>query len=244
MDQFLIAQRLCDLGLYSSPENLIQHCDYIFSGCNFEGLNILDVGGGSGLLSMWTLLNGASSVTLLEPEFSGSTQGITSKISSLAHELGVYDRLIFYPLTIQDYLASDKVNHHFDHVVFANSINHVNEPAVESYYKSNFGSSAYIDLFSSIRKICRSNSNIFISDCSRSNVFKYLPFANPLMPSIEWNKHLNPSEWSNLLLRSGYYAVNVKWFSPNSYPALRPILGNQILNYFTFSHFSLQAKIN
>ena len=245
MNAFKQAQTLCDLKLYTKPKNLLNHIEYIFSGYDFQDKRVLDIGGGCGLLSFWALLNGASHVVLLEPEFEGSTSGIISNIKSNSESLGISHCFDHYCLTIQDFLANSSDNFFFDCVVYANSVNHINESAVQNFLKDSGSRNFFIDHFSQLAKIAiDSNSRLFLSDCSRYNLFSQLPFVNPLMPAIEWDKHLSPSQWSGILAETGYSNFNLKWFSPNSFPSISPLISNKYLNYLTFSHFSLSASFS
>ena len=127
MTAFQASKSLCSLNLYSQPRNLLNHIKYVFGDYDFKGKRVLDVGGGAGLLSFWSLLNGASSAVLLEPEFEGSTSGIISNIQSNAYTLGIEDKFEHLCTTIQDYLANYSGSTSFDCIVYANSINHINE---------------------------------------------------------------------------------------------------------------------
>lgn len=123
---FQASKYFCSLNLYSKPRNLLNHIKYVFGYFDFKGKRVLDVGGGAGLLSFWSLLNGASSAVLLEPELEGSTSGIISNIQINAHAFGVEDKCVHLRTTIKDYLAITALYS----IVYTNSENHINENAV------------------------------------------------------------------------------------------------------------------
>ena len=62
------------------------------------------------------------------------------------------------------------------------------------------------------------------------------------MPAIEWIKHLTPSDWMQVLEEAGFSNFDMKWFSPNSLPWIFPFVSNKIVNYLTFSLFSLSSS--
>ena len=68
-------------GLYSSARRLRFYTSWLFRNADFTGRRVLDVGGGSGIMTLYAAASGASTAVCLEPQ--GST------INALAAELGV-----------------------------------------------------------------------------------------------------------------------------------------------------------
>ena len=46
-----------DLKLYSTKKNLTRHLEFFFQNTELKGKRVLDIGGGSGLLSYWAIVN-------------------------------------------------------------------------------------------------------------------------------------------------------------------------------------------
>ena len=72
--------------LYSKKRNLKTHLNFIFDDFDFNGKNMLDVGGGSGLLSFYAGLSGGNSICL-EPELNGSSSSSLKKFDNLQKKL-------------------------------------------------------------------------------------------------------------------------------------------------------------
>ena len=68
--------------LYSNKRNLKTHLNFIFDNFDFKEKNMLDVGGGSGLLSFYAGLSGGYSICL-EPELNGSSSSSLKKFDNL-----------------------------------------------------------------------------------------------------------------------------------------------------------------
>ena len=241
---FQAYKSLCSLNLYFKPRNLLNHIEYVFGDYDFKGKRVLDVGGGAGLLRFWSLPNGASSsAVLLEPELEGCTLGIISSIQINAHALRVEDKFVHLRTTIQDYLASHSGITAFDFIVYANSVNHINEHTVENFFLEPTIRNFHIDHFRQLAKITTvTNTRLFLTDYSCYNFFDNLPPTNLLEPAIEWIKHLSPSDWMQVLEEVSFSNFVMKWFSPNSPSWISPFVSNKIVNYLTFSFFSLSSS--
>src|SRR5215468_7528117 len=68
-----------DQKLYSNVRNLRRHLQYIFDGIDLRDREVLDIGGGSGLLAVYAAVCGARSAVCVEPEGAGSSSGMRSR---------------------------------------------------------------------------------------------------------------------------------------------------------------------
>lgn len=98
----------------------------MFEGISLSEKRVLDVGGGTGLLTLWSELNGADAVCL-EPEFVGSTQNATKIFHAIKEEVDYNLPANLLKNTLSDYLKKDRSL--FDIIIIANSINHIDEHA-------------------------------------------------------------------------------------------------------------------
>jgi 2-polyprenyl-3-methyl-5-hydroxy-6-metoxy-1,4-benzoquinol methylase len=227
------------LGAYSNKRNLRRHLDYLFQGIDLRGKQLLDVGGGTGLLSIYAAVQGATSVCI-EPESDGSTGGVTKKFTLLRNSVDPALPAELVVSSIQDYLS---VVRSFDVVVIANAINHLNEDACVRLLADPLAQNEYKSIFLSVYRSIKPGGWLVATDCTRSNFFNDVGLKSPLMPDIEWSKHQSPELWNEILQEVGFAPATVQWSSPNTLgKAGRIVLGNRPAAYFLLSHFRLVAQ--
>lgn len=226
--------------LYSTPGNLRRHLEYIFAGIDLRDRDVLDIGGGAGLLATYSAVCGARSAVCVEPEGAGATSGWRAKFERFKSAVNPQLPVTFVDATIQNYLQAA---HRFDVIVCANAINHLNEDACIHLQDEPDAERQYLSLFAVINQATNPGGWFVATDCGRSNFFAALGMKSPFMPDIEWHKHQDPQVWAELLLRAGFSAVEIRWSSPNTLGRLgRLVLGNRLVAYFLLSHFRLSSR--
>ena len=80
--------RIKDLRLRIFPNwyikgNFLFYINSIFAGVNFENKNVLDIGSGTGIYSIYASLSGAKNVVSIEPETEGSHNDMINTFKSL-----------------------------------------------------------------------------------------------------------------------------------------------------------------
>ena len=111
-------------GLYGNKGNLKYYLKFLLNDLNLKGKNVLDIGGGYGLLSLYASACGAKMVKCLEPEGDGSTGFISTSFKQLKNELNFMD-VEMISETLQNYESEEK----YDIIFLNNSINHLDEEA-------------------------------------------------------------------------------------------------------------------
>ncbi len=227
-------------GMYSSGENLLFYTKQIFDGVPLEGRRFLDIGGGSGVYTFYAALRGASEARCLEPEAMGSTAGVTAKFDRMHSLLGLSTDVRIQGTTIQDF---DPGGIRFDVVLLNNSLNHVDEEACLNLGKDPAAEARYIELFGKLHELCAPGAKLVATDCSSRNFFPRLGLKNPIMPTIEWDKHQPPEVWAALLAEAGFRNPRIRWTSFNPLRDVgRVLLANRLAAYFLQSHFCLTME--
>ncbi len=227
-----------DFGVAKSPKNLQQYLGVLFGDIDFTGRRFLDIGGGTGLFTHYAAWRGASHAVCLEPEDDGSTSGASVEFANLAAALDVSDRV-----TLDNRLFQDYTGEPFDIVLMHNSINHLDEPACVDLLVSEEARKTFVDLFIKLNAMVAEQGDLIACDCGRRNFFGDLGIKNPVMPTIEWEKHQEPKVWAKLLEQAGFETKKISWNTFNSLGRLGPpLLGYFIPSYFSLSHFRLQMK--
>lgn len=237
-------QRYMDLvekcGFYSSGENLRFYCEFIFDKVNFEGKKVLDIGGGSGLLSFWAACNGASSVVCLEPMLEGSSSRPAETFEQI-QEMANLRQVTLLPKRFQDYHADFE---EFDIIVLDNSINHLDEIACTQLHEEDkLAVASYNEIFRKIAAIMQPSGILVITDCGRRNLFGDLRLPNPFAHTINWKLHQQPKLWQRMITKAGFSDSVIRWIPPNRSRRLgRILLSNRYASYLLNSHFCIRMK--
>ncbi len=229
---------IINLGLYSNVNRLKHKMELLFYNIDLKNKNVLDIGGGNGLLSFYIASQQANNVVCLEPELDGSSGNNKNTFNKIASILKYYN-ITFFNSTFQEFKSLDK----FDIVILYNSINHLNENACINLKKEDNARKIYNKYFRKLYKITADNATIIICDCSNRNFFNDIGLMNPLAKNIEWGKHQNPHIWLKLLEEEGFEKVLLKYSSFNRLGKLGNLFfGNKYFSYFLNSHFCLYVR--
>jgi SAM-dependent methyltransferase len=225
--------------MYTKKRNLVNHLAFMYGPDSLARKRVLDVGGGNGLLTFYAAVNGADAVCL-EPEFDGSSVGMISAFNQFKTLLPLSNGTSsIHAARFQDYKDPDS----YDLIIMANSINHLDEPAVERLRVDQVARDTYLKCFRKMFDMLHPGGRVIISDCDRINFFNHLGISSPFMKTIEWHKHQSPEIWMDLLQQVGFEPVGVQWSAPNSLGMFgRALLGNRLVAYFLFSHFRLEVR--
>lgn len=228
--------------LYSNKANLKFHLDFLFQNIDFTGKNVLDVGGGKGLLTFYAATKGAKSVICLEPECDGSSLGMNKEFNDIKFKISSNMPVELLPVTLQDYMTTVNKND-FDIIVLHNSINHLNEEACINLLKSKVSYQTYYEIFSKVYEIMKDGGQLIIADCSNRNLLNDIGVKNFLVPTIEWQKHQMPKTWITLLKEIGFKKPQLEWKSPNSFGRLGKVfMANSFVSYMTTSNFKFTME--
>ena len=225
-------------GLYPRRRNLKFLLGQIFNGLGFENRRVLDIGGGSGLLSFFAASQRASEVICLEPELDGSTRGASSRFNSIRQRYG-FNACHMISEKFQEFCL--KAPAAFDIVILHASINHLDEDACIRLHLSPDARNTYQQILSQIANVSAGGAHIVVTDVSPINVFAAIHCKNPFAPSIEWHKHQRPETWISLLSAAGYSDPETEWLTFNSLRNVgKFLLGNKYASYFLTSDFVLR----
>ena len=212
-----------------------------FGDVDLRAKSLLDIGAGSGEVSLFAACAGASRVVALEPEAAGSSTGMRAQFDRLSRELGVQDRIELVPVTFQAY---DPGASRFDVLSLIASVNHLDEQACTRLHRDKDARERYRAIFTKLKRLAAPCARVIVSDCSSHNVFADLRLKNPVARAIEWHKHQPPELWAELLAEHGFARPSIRWASFNSLRAPgRALLGNRIAAYLLTSGFCLTMAL-
>jgi SAM-dependent methyltransferase len=227
-------------GLYSTAKNLKFFTKQLFRKFDFSGKRVLDIGGGTGLITFFAASRGALEAICLEPEDAGSASGVRSQFEKVraTHDWG---SVAIQNATFQEFVTGDPGS--FDLLVSCASINHLDELACEELLKRDSARASYLAIGKQMHDLLKPGGTLLITDCSRRNLWADLGLRNPIDPGIEWTKHQTPGTWIQLLEECGLTLVRKEYKSFNSLGLFgKAILGNSFASYCLTSNFILEFQ--
>lgn len=228
--------------MYSGKSNLKFNLDNLFEHVDLAQKNVLDVGGGRGLISFYAAVKGARNVVCLEPEQDGSRNGMIKGYNDLRAELPATLPVKLVSLTIQEYLQ-DIEPATYDVIIMHNSINHLDEDACIHLLDNDDSYNRYLTVLKSVYRIIKKKGVLIVTDCSCKNVFNDIGVKNILVPTIEWHKHQRPGTWASLLKKAGFKNPTIEW--PTFNRLRKPgkyLMSNSFMAYLTSSYFKLTME--
>lgn len=228
--------------MYSGKSNLKFYLKNLFENVDFTEKEVLDVGGGRGLLSFYAAVEGARRAICLEPEVDGSRNGMINAYNEIRSEFPESLPVNLIPLTLQDYLKQTGPES-FDVIIMHNSINHLDEEACIHLLDNEDCYSRYVAVFKNVHRIMKKNGTLIITDAARNNFFNDIGIKNIFTPTIEWHKHQQPKTWATLLKEAGFKNASVHWLTPNRLGNTGKLLmDNYFISYLTRSYFKMTMK--
>lgn len=228
--------------MYSRKSNLRFYLDNLFENVDLAQKEVLDVGGGRGLLSFYAAVKGAKSAVCLEPEVDGSRNGMIQGYNDFRTELPASLPVKLISLTLQEYLQKTEPAS-YDIVIMHNSINHLDEDACIHLLDNKDSYKRYLTVFKNVYRVMKKKGVLIATDASRNNFFNDIGVKNIFVPTIEWHKHQKPGTWISLLKDAGFKNPTVNWLTPNRLG--RPgrfLMGNYFMSYLTRSYFKVTME--
>ena len=224
---------------HDHPVAFLHACDQMFEGVPLEGRQVLEIGSGTGLLSIYLALHGAH-VTSLEPELVGSTSGVIAKQRKRCQELGL-DRV---EVVAADFNTWD-TDAQFDVIVCRSAINHLyasdrhalrHPPTFE----------AYLAVAAHVRRLLRPNGTFIATDACRYNFWLFVsrwikqPW-NSKRTGVNWRHHQNAPTWRRIFERAGF-TTRVTYPVPYRLRTAAAVAATPVGSFFLQGHFCLHAS--
>lgn len=221
---------------FRTADRYQKRCEFLFRGVPLQGSSVLDVGCGTGAFALWAGLNGAKRALGIEPETDGSTAGTFSHFQESIAALGLGAVVEAQRKYLSELTPADGP---FDVAVMYQMINHLDEAATVDLHRNPESVARFVVALTHLRSLMTDGGDVIVVDCDRRNFWHDIGLRNPLMPTIEWEKHQPPHVWANAFSKSGFKLTQTTW-SP-MYPLGR-VTENWPVHYFTISHFCMRLK--
>jgi SAM-dependent methyltransferase len=214
----------------------------MFSGIDFAGKRVLEIGSGRGLLAIYMGMRGAQVVSM-EPELVGATSGVIAQQRARLAELGMTN----VEVVNADFNTWDAGERRFDIIVSRASINHLYASVHHAeHHKETWD--AYLQMARRVRSMLAPGGIFVATDASRYAFFSALRRFGVRRPwrlrrsSIDWRHHQNAGTWTKIFREAGFSAVHVAYPVPYPLRALGPIVDTAVANFFLRGAFILRAE--
>ena len=231
----LILQEIGEAVGYKSLSRYKHRADFILDGIDLTGKRVLDVGCGHGAWCFWSVLNGAAFAQGLEPEAAGSSPGMVGTFQTLAKKYELERKVSCLPVKLEDFSADQK----FDIAISYASINHMDESAVQRLHLDPSAVMTYLDKLAHLHTLLNPRAEVIVVDCGRFNLWNRIGIKNPLIRTIEFQKHQEPEIWIRVFEEAGYAYRDLRW-SP-LYPFGWATM-NRLAQILTASEFTLRFR--
>ena len=209
-----------------------KYLDWCFRRVDFTGKNVLDIGGGNGIYSYYSIACGAKKAVNLEPFASGSTFFENNKQDNIL-QIETINK------TIQEFETKDK----FDVIILHDSINHLDEHLFSEIHLNKEYFNQYQNLIRKILTLLNRKGTVVITDCGRSNFWGDLGLSNPFAPSIDWRLHQNPKLVLKLFDKNDF-DFNLRWSPFKRFGVIGKFISffGEKPSYFLQSHYNLHLN--
>jgi SAM-dependent methyltransferase len=204
---------------HERPDAYLAACDQLFDGVELRGKTVLEIGSGTGLLSIYMALRGAQ-VTSLEPEMVGSTSGVLATQRARCEALG---------LSVES-VAADfntwQTDRTFDVIVARSTINHLYPSEHHARWDAPTWN-GYVRMLRRVKGMLSPGGVFVASDAARYGFWRFVrkyakqPWKQG-KTGVNWRHHQNAATWAKLLRAAGFRSVERDYPVPAS---LRPIGG-------------------
>lgn len=224
---------------YSNRESLEFLLDYYFEGTSFQNKTVIDIGGGSGLYSIYAAVNGAKQVVCLEPELCGSDKSRHQQFNRIVGLLSLKNILRKSDI-IQHFEPGDQK---FDVILLMQSAHHFDEEAAANLETSQNARETYISIFKKLEKLAASGAELIVNDRSKYDFYKLLGVNTPFHKCQYWDINPRPQVWIDLLKEVGFGEAKIRWQSYKKFGIIgKKILATKFFNYFLKNVFVINMK--
>lgn len=223
-----------------NESRLRRYTRLVFDGVPLRGRSLLDIGGGSGMMSFYAAASGAAPVVCLEPSAAGSNPRMDEDFRKWQAGMGsdVHVRLVRE--TLQEL---DPADARFDIILVHNAINHLDEDACARLSSDPEARARYHDIFTKLADLTPPGGDLIISDAARRNAWNMLGLQSPFAKTINWEIHAQPSVWADLAAEAGFMCSGITWRTHNRLGDVgQRALGNRVGSWLTNSMFILRMR--
>ena len=224
---------------HEHPEAYLDSCDQLFRGVELRGKDVLEIGSGRGLLSIYLAMRGAR-VTSLEPEMAGSQSGMMHLQQTRCAALGL--KVETLPVDFNGWRPTRT----FDVIVSRSTVNHL-YPSEHHALAHQPTWDGYVQMFQHTRSLLRPGGVFVARDSSRYALFLLLRkwIRKPWKTGhtgVDWRHHQNAATWVRLMWAAGFTSASRDYLIPYPLRRVSWLVNTGLVSFFLKGVFIVKAR--
>lgn len=244
LDIFCASKRLS----MRSRNCLPRYLTWFFDNVDLEKKIVIDIGGGTGLISFYAAEMGSKDVTCVEPLGDGSDSDMLEDFEMARRSCRNGMNVNLSNSTLEEFCSSNPKP--ADIVVLHNTINHLSEENCKKLSGSDpAAEQAYVEKMEMLASLVAPGGVLINADACQESFWNHIPATNPFAPTIDREIHQQPGRWSELFALSGFVEARTRWT-----PMLYVLTGMQLFSknvspqsfsaYYALGHFSTDYNLS
>jgi tRNA G46 methylase TrmB len=209
---------------------------------DLRGKSVLEIGSGSGLLTIFLALQEPEVVVSMEPELAGASRDVIQTQQTRIRRLGLNNVNII----TDDFNEWQPGDQRFDVIVSRATINHIFE-SPWSATRDSATRARYVEIAGKFRRALKPGGVALVSDACRYGFFTMTRSLGVRRPwqwkptTIDWRLHQSPRTWKAIFLEGGFREAAIVYPVPYPIRHFAPFVRNPVANFFLLSRFLLKA---
>lgn len=233
MDALQQFRKLYNKSRTDTAENFLYHFDEEFAGIDVLGKRILEIGCGSGFVSLYlaSVLGVGHLDAMDEAEGEGNPSTILETLETNVRVLGLTNITVLKK-DIMQFTASEP----YDIVVSNNAMHHVCEHGLLKWDVR--ARKKYIEIFGHVKTLLRPEGLLLLREYSRYSIWRFLPGR---YEEVEWSMHPSKGEWLSVLRQAAFRIISCRYSCPYTLRHGAAVVRNPIVQALNYPCFHIRA---
>lgn len=214
-------------------DNFLYHFNEQFRGLEVRGKRMLEIGCGSGALSLYlaSVLDVGHLDAIDEAEGEGNPVSILETLETTVHTLGLKNITVMKKDIMQFHPSEP-----YDIVVSNNAMHHVCEHGLLKWDIR--ARKKYVEIFKHLKGLLKPEGVLLLREYSRYTIWQFLPGR---YDEVEWSLHPSKGEWLRVLRQAGYRNISHRYACPYALRLGAALVRNPIVQALNYPCFHIRA---